>query len=86
MRKVLIKEWIPAELIKEENWSYPKQGTACWSEFKTEGLFHAWGVNSEEVEGGALNYSIGIIELSNGEIKEVLPSNIKLLNNTRYEF
>jgi len=36
-----------------------------------EGVFHAFGVNYQEFEEGPANYSTAIIELPNGEIKNV---------------
>ena len=35
------------------------------------GLFHGWGIDSEEVDGGVLTYTVGIIELDDGEIELV---------------
>lgn len=36
------------------------------------GYFHSWGVNYEEFESGAGNYSVAIVELEDGRI--ILPS------------
>ena len=44
------------------------------------GYFHEWGIDSEEVEGGVLNYTIGIVELKNGKIVTVIPENIKFVD------
>ena len=44
------------------------------------GYFHEWGIDSEEVEGGVLNYTIGIVELKNGKIVTVMPENIKFVD------
>lgn len=44
------------------------------------GYFHKWGVDSEEVEGGVLNYTIGIVELKNGKIVAVMPENVKFVD------
>ena len=44
------------------------------------GYFHEWGIDSEEVEGGVLNYTIGIVELKNGKIVTVMPENIKFID------
>ena len=44
------------------------------------GYFHTWGVDSEELDVGALNYTIGIVELKNGAIVTVMPENIKFLD------
>ena len=44
------------------------------------GYFHEWGIDSEEVEGGVLNYTIGIVELKNGKIVTIAPENIKFVD------
>ena len=44
------------------------------------GYFHEWGIDSEEVEGGVLNYTIGIVELKNGKVVTVMPENIKFID------
>ena len=48
------------------------------SEAKT-GDFHQWGVAFEEFETGPGNYSIAIIEDSEGNVYEVFPSDVKFL-------
>jgi hypothetical protein len=54
--------------------------TGCWEkDYSIEGKFHQWGSSFEEFETGAGNYTIGIIELPNGEITEALPTNIKFV-------
>ena len=54
-------------------------GEARFIEFNL-GYFHTWGVDSEELDVGALNYTIGIVELKNGAIVTVMPENIKFLD------
>ena len=49
------------------------------------GLFHEWGSNFEEFETGAGNYSVGIVELENGEIKLVDPVLIQFVKGTKKE-
>ena len=44
------------------------------------GYFHEWGIDSEEVEGGVLHYTIGIVELKSGKIVTVVPENIKFID------
>ena len=44
------------------------------------GYFHEWGVDSEELDVGALNYTIGIIELPNGKVVTVIPENIMFID------
>lgn len=44
------------------------------------GYFHKWGVDSEELDVGALNYTIGIVELKDGRVVTVMPENIKFID------
>lgn len=44
------------------------------------GYFHKWGVDSEELDVGALNYTIGIVELPSGKVVTVMPENIKFID------
>lgn len=79
MRKVLFKKWNTGFNSVENGMTVMKPG--FWdAEFIHEGLFHQWGVAYEEFDTGAGNYSIAIIELSNGSIVEALPSNVKFIN------
>ena len=48
-------------------------------EFKL-GYFHKWGVDSEELDVGVLNYMIGIVELKDGSVVTVIPENIKFID------
>ena len=48
-------------------------------EFKL-GYFHKWGLDSEEADNGALNYTIGIVELPSGQVVTVMPENIRFLD------
>lgn len=73
MRKVKFKKWLSAS--ENVNLRIGK-----WEDdFIHEGVFHQWANAYEEFETGAGNYTIGIVELSNGEIQEVLPTNIKFV-------
>lgn len=85
MRKVKFKRWIDNtyrtvtnsnnQCIKIRN-----EDTGKWEEnFTHEGVFHQWASAYEEFESGAGNYIVALIELENGEIIEVLPSNIKFI-------
>ncbi len=47
-----------------------------------EGFFHGWGVNYEEFEMGAGNFSVAIIERKDGSIIELSPSSIKFVEPT----
>ena len=48
-------------------------------EFKL-GYFHKWGVDSEELDVGALNYTVGIVELPSGKVVTVMPENIMFID------
>jgi hypothetical protein len=78
MRKVLFKKWIPKEIIGTDALRRIKQDTNCWEkDFTTEGLFHQWAFAYEEFETGPVNYTVALVELPNGEVIQVLPSNLK---------
>jgi len=85
MRKVLFKKWIPAEYktisSKTSCYRLTIDGTGKWEdEFSQEGVFHYWGNTYEEFKSGVDNYTVALIELENGEMVEVLPTNIKFIN------
>jgi hypothetical protein len=87
MRKVQFKAWIPirwpegANSANQHTTHNRVPGTGCWEEgFSREGLFHKWGNAYEEFESGPGNYTVGLVELSDGEIVEVLPSHLKFVD------
>lgn len=43
------------------------------------GRFHGWGTDYEEFESGHGNYTVAIVELKDGTIELVKPSNVKFL-------
>ena len=56
------------------------KGTGCFSnEFIKLGKFHQWGLELIEENDTVANYSVGIVEYSDGTIDVVLPQNIKFL-------
>ncbi len=76
MRKVKFKRWIPRVDVKTELGLgiKAKEGTSCWEEdFQNEGLFHQWANAYEESSAGFGNYTVALVELSDGTIEEVLP-------------
>jgi hypothetical protein len=87
MRNVLFKKWIPREyetkILKDTTTvKIPSPGTNCWeSDFIHEGVFHQWANAYEEADFGFGNYTVALVELQDGTIESVLPSNIKFLNN-----
>ena len=48
-------------------------------EFKL-GYFHKWGIDSEELDVGAINYTMGIVELPSGKVVTVMPENIMFID------
>lgn len=56
---------------------YYKKGE--WIEFSL-GYFHQWGCDYEEYESGAGNYSIAIVELPNGNVISVVPSELQFID------
>jgi len=45
-----------------------------------EGLFHCWGVNYEELESGPGNYTVAVVEKSDGTITTEPPWYIRFLS------
>ncbi len=78
MRKVLIKEWVPIEHDKETKRQIP--GTGTWSkDFTGEGLFHQWAAAYEESSAGFGNYTVALVEMPDGTIREIYPVNVKFV-------
>lgn len=44
------------------------------------GYFHKWGVDSEELDVGAINYTIGIVELKDGRVVTVMPEHLNFID------
>lgn len=85
LRKVMFKKWIPRETIGEGALKRQKEGTNCWeSDFNHAGLFHQWAASYEEFENGAGNFTVAIVELPDGTIEQVLPSNVKFVDLPSY--
>lgn len=81
MRKVLFKKYIPPVYEKSGQFTNKvKEGTGKWKEnFNVEGSFLHWGVDYEELQNGAGTYTVCFVELKDGTVEKVLPSNIKFL-------
>ncbi len=82
-REVVFKKWVEREAVEIKDDSgkvtghTTKPGTSCYdAEFIHKGLFHQWASACVEGENFG-NYTVAIVELPNGEVVEVLPSNIK---------
>lgn len=82
MRKILFKKWIPAIIEPTGQFtSKKKEGTGCFSnDFTEKGVFLHWGISYEESAGCVGMFSVCFVELSDGTIKEVHPSNIKFID------
>ncbi len=48
-----------------------------------EGLFHQWGSDYEEFESGPGNYSIAIVENSEGKVHTVTPDCVVFLDSPK---
>jgi hypothetical protein len=51
----------------------------CWKAIECEGDFHGWHSRYEEFENGPGNYTVGLVELDNGSIVEVLPDTVRFI-------
>jgi hypothetical protein len=91
MREVLFKKWIQpvwpdaANSVNCNTTHRPLAGSNCWEDdFKHSGLFHQWANSFTEFESGAGNYTVALVELEDGTISEVLPSNLKFIDKLCY--
>jgi len=85
MRRVEFKVWIPHQYDAPEGTPCHQkrliEGTGKFSEdYSGKGLFHIWGSSYEEFESGAGNYTIAIVEKSDGTVEQVLPQHIRFLD------
>ena len=64
MRRVIFKRW----------------GGAQSKDKQTKGLFHQWSNAYKEFESGPGNYTVALIELSDGTIEEVLPIHLTFID------
>ncbi len=80
-RKVKFNKWIPRVDESTGLRSAPKEGTNCFeTTFPNSGMFHRWANAYEESSEGFGNYTVAIIETSDGTIQEVLPKNVKFVD------
>ena len=81
----MFKKWIPRETIVEGSLKKTKEGTNCWeSDYTNAGLFHQWGCSYDEFENNAGNYTVAIVEMTDGTIEQVLPINLKFVDLPSY--
>lgn len=50
-------------------------------ETKVQGLFHQWGNEYEELDTGAGNYSVGLVELQDGTMETFIPQRIRFISS-----
>jgi len=56
------------------------ESTKKWSEdFYLDGAFHQWGTDIIEHNTGFVQYTIGLVEISDGTILKLDPQNIKFV-------
>lgn len=82
LRNVLFKRWIPLQSGDDKEFPFDvKEGTNQWDDdFIHHGKFHCWGNAYEQFQDSAGNYSVALVELPDGTIAEVLPTNIKFVD------
>ncbi len=88
MRKIKIKKYVPIQFEegKPQMELYRIKGTGCMSkEFTKDANFLAFGVSYEHINSGngtsmIAQFTVAIIELPDGTIKEEYIYNIKFIN------
>ncbi len=75
----------PVEFIFKRELKCPKERRHLprekwWNETKKNGIFHCWGLETEEGENEIVNFTIGIVEDEDGQIHTPLPDFIKFLD------
>ena len=84
LRKVVFNQYIPAKYLPSQSGKLI-EGTGIWeTDYPNEGLFHQWANAYEESSEGFGNYTVAIIEMPDGTIKQVIPSNIKFVEPTDF--
>jgi len=85
LRKVMFNKWIPRVDEKTELGTKVKEGTNCWEkDFPNAGLFHQWASAYEESSEGFGNYTVALVEMTDGAIEQVLPSSLKFVDLPSY--
>lgn len=79
MRPVLFKKFIPIVRVDVPHHTNAiMHGTGKWEDdFINEGVFHGWYNAYNDFISGAGNYTVALVEIADGTILEVLPSNLK---------
>ncbi|WP_277963867.1 hypothetical protein [Pseudomonas sp. RIT-To-2] len=61
------------------------RGRRTGIEDSTEGRFHGWGVDYEVFETGPGNYTVAIVEMSDGSVQTLMPWLIRFLDSKQAE-
>ena len=56
-----------------------KAGIVAQQDTATFGLFHQWGSDYDEYQDGPGNFTVAIVEMPDGTVKSVNPSEIKFI-------
>jgi hypothetical protein len=82
MRTVKFKDFIPAEYTKSDiGIKQLVRGTNQYQkEFDTIGLFHKWGVSSEDRGDGYVSFNVALIEKKDGTVAEVRVDRVKFID------
>ena len=54
-----------------------------WEKEIGEGVFHCWGLDYEEMDIGAVNFTTGIVELDDGTVRNVPAENIQFIDKVQ---
>lgn len=79
LRKCVFRKYLPpyTQVVAGNEVRF---GGSYQQEFKTQGLFHQWGLDCLEDEQGFSNFTIAIVETSDGLIHKVDPTHIKFIS------
>lgn len=86
IRKVAFNRFIPHEYEQNHLGRHALvPGTGQYqSDFPNTGLFHQWAPDYEELSQGPANFTVAIIELSDGSIVTIPPQHVKFLDSPHF--
>lgn len=86
IRKVAFNQFVPHQYRLDPMGKHAVvPGTGKWqSDFPNTGLFHQWANDYEEFEHGPGNFTVAIIELSDGSIVTIPPQHVKFLDSPHF--
>lgn len=82
MRKIRYSEYVKKTRSNVNTKGGYQSPTYMELEDKGEAVFHQWGSDYEEFDTGAGNYSTAIIELPDGEVKNIPADHIKFIDQS----